>query len=156
LGQEYVRVAFTPADRARMLEMVMNLEAALGDRIHAAPWMDDSTRAAAAGKLALFANKIGYPQTWKDYSHVTVTRDRHYANRLAPRALERARKRARAGRRAAGGEWTLPPPPVTPYSSPPLNTTTSPAGILQPPFFDPRADDATNYGAIGVVIGHEM
>ena len=156
LGQEYVRVAFTPADKARMLEMVKNLEAALGDRIHAAPWMDDSTRAAAAGKLALFANKIGYPQRWKDYASVVVQRDRHYANRLAARAFETARDMAKVGRPVDRSEWTMTPPTVNAYYSSSLNSINFPAGILQPPFFDPRADDATNYGAIGVVIGHEM
>jgi len=156
LGAEYVQTAFTPADKARMLEMVKNLEAALGDRIQAAPWMDDSTRAAARGKLALFMNKIGYPPKWKDYSSVAVQAGDHYGNRLRTRAFELNRNMAKIGRPVDRTEWTMTPPTVNAYYSASLNSINFPAGILQPPFFDPRADDATNYGAIGVVIGHEM
>jgi predicted metalloendopeptidase len=156
LGQQYVQRAFTPADKARMLEMVKNLEAGLGDRIHAAEWMGDSTRAAAATKLAAFANKIGYPDKWKDYSSVVVKPGDHYANRLATRAYESARNVAKIGRPVDRNEWTMTPPTVNAYYSSSLNSINFPAGILQPPFFDTQADDATNYGAIGAVIGHEM
>jgi putative endopeptidase len=156
LGQEYVKRAFTPADKARMLEMVKNLEAGLGDRIHAAEWMGDSTRVAAATKLAAFADKIGYPDKWKDYSSVTVRPGQHYANRQATRAYETARNIAKIGKPVDRNEWTMTPPTVNAYYSSSLNSINFPAGILQPPFFDSQADDATNYGAIGAVIGHEM
>jgi predicted metalloendopeptidase len=156
LGQEYVKRAFTPADKARMLEMVKNLEAGLGDRIHAAEWMGDSTRAAAGTKLAAFTDKIGYPNQWKDYSKVVIRPGQHYANRQAARAFETTRNIAKIGKPVDRNEWTMTPPTVNAYYSSSLNSINFPAGILQPPFFDSQADDATNYGAIGAVIGHEM
>ena len=156
LGQEYVKEAFTPADKARMDAMVKNLRAALGERIQAAAWMSDSTRQAAAGKLAAFAQKIGYPDRWKDYSSVTIAPGQHYANRQETRAYEAARTMAKIGKPVDRGEGTMTPPTVNAYYSASLNSINFPAGILQPPFFDTKADDATNYGAIGAVIGHEM
>jgi putative endopeptidase len=156
LGQEYVKEAFTPADKARMDTMVKNLRAALGERIQAATWMSDSTRQAAGGKLAAFAQKIGYPDQWKDYSSVTIAPGQHYANRQEARAYEAARTMAKIGKPVDRGEWTMTPPTVNAYYSASLNSINFPAGILQPPFFDTKADDATNYGAIGAVIGHEM
>ena len=156
LGQEYVKRAFTPADKARMLDMVKNLEAGLGERIHAAEWMGDSTRTAAATKLAAFADKIGYPNQWKNYASVVIRPGEHYANRQATRAFESARNVAKIGKPVDRNEWNMTPPTVNAYYSTSLNSINFPAGILQPPFFDPRADDATNYGAIGAVIGHEM
>ena len=156
LGQEYVKQAFTPADKARMDAMVKNLRAALGDRIQGATWMGDSTRQAAAGKLAAFAQKIGYPDRWKDYASVEIAAGRHYANRQAARAFESTRTMNKIGKPVDRGEWTMTPPTVNAYYSASLNSINFPAGILQPPFFDTKADDATNYGAIGAVIGHEM
>ena len=156
LGREYVKEAFTPADKARMDAMVRNLREALGDRIRVATWMGDSTRQAAAGKLGAFEQKIGYPLKWKDYSSVGIAPGRHYANRQAARAFEAARTIAKIGKPVDRGEWTMTPPTVNAYYSSSLNSINFPAGILQPPFFDTRADDATNYGAIGAVIGHEM
>ena len=149
-------MAFTPADKARMDAMVKNLRAALGDRIQAATWMGDSTRQAAAGKLSAFDQKIGYPAKWKDYSTVKIVAGQHYANREAARAFEFARNMAKIGKPVDRGEWTMTPPTVNAYYSASLNSINFPAGILQPPFFDTKADDATNYGAIGAVIGHEM
>jgi putative endopeptidase len=156
LGAEYVKQAFTPADKQRMLTMVTNLEAALGERIQAAGWMNDTTRAAAAGKLDAFMEKIGYPDRWKDYSSVVIAPGQHYANRSAARAFESARNIAKIGKPVERGEWSMTPPTVNAYYSSSLNSINFPAGILQPPFFDSQADDATNYGAIGAVIGHEM
>ena len=156
LGAEYVKKAFTPADKQRMLTMVTNLEAALGDRIQAAPWMSDTTRTAAAGKLGAFMEKIGYPDRWKDYASVSIVPGQHYANRAATRAFEAARNVAKIGKPVDRGEWSMTPPTVNAYYSSSLNSINFPAGILQPPFFDSQADDATNYGAIGAVIGHEM
>ena len=156
LGAEYVKKAFTPEDKQRMLTMVTNLEEALGDRIQAAPWMSDTTRIAAAGKLGAFMEKIGYPDRWKDYASVTIVPGQHYANRAATRAFESARNVAKIGKPVDRGEWSMTPPTVNAYYSSSLNSINFPAGILQPPFFDSQADDATNYGAIGAVIGHEM
>ncbi|MEQ1833419.1 MAG: M13 family metallopeptidase [Candidatus Eisenbacteria bacterium] len=156
LSAEYVKKAFTPADKQRMLTMVTNLEEALGNRIQAAPWMSDTTRTAAAGKLGAFMEKIGYPDRWKDYGSVTIVRGQHYANRAATRAFEAARNMAKIGKPVDRGEWSMTPPTVNAYYSSSLNSINFPAGILQPPFFDSQADDATNYGAIGAVIGHEM
>ena len=156
LGAEYVKKAFTPEDKQRMLTMVTNLEAALGERMQAAPWMSDSTRIAAAGKLAAFMEKIGYPDRWKDYSSVKIVPGQHYANRTAAQAFESARNIAKIGKPVDRGEWSMTPPTVNAYYSSSLNSINFPAGILQPPFFDSQADDATNYGAIGAVIGHEM
>src|SRR4030095_15725192 len=110
LGREYVKEAFTPADKARMDAMVKNLRAALGDRIQAATWMTDSTRQAAAGKLSAFAQKIGYPDQWKDYSSVDIASGQHYANRQAARAFESARTMAKIGKPVDRGEWTTTPP----------------------------------------------
>jgi putative endopeptidase len=156
LGKEYLKEAFSPADKARMDAMVKNLRAALGDRIQVASWMGDSTRQAAAGKLSAFAQKIGYPDTWRNYSSVSIAAGQHYANRQAARAFESARTMAKIGKPVDRGEWTMTPPTVNAYYSASLNSINFPAGILQPPFFDTKADDATNYGAIGAVIGHEM
>jgi putative endopeptidase len=156
LGQEYVKQAYTPADKARMDAMVKNLRAALGDRIQVATWMGDSTRQAAAGKLSAFAQKIGYPDKWKDYTKVEIAAGQHYANLQAARAFEATRAMNRIGKPVDRGEWTMTPPTVNAYYSASLNSINFPAGILQPPFFDTKADDATNYGAIGAVIGHEM
>jgi predicted metalloendopeptidase len=156
LGKEYLKVAFTPDDKARMLAMVKNLEAALGERIEAADWMGDSTRAQAATKLAAFTEKIGYPDQWRDYSSVSVRPGAYYANKLEARAFESARNIAKIGKPVERGEWSMTPPTVNAYYSSSLNSINFPAGILQPPFFDSKADDATNYGAIGAVIGHEM
>ena len=156
LGQEYVKRAFTPADKTRMMTMVTNLEAALGESFRSAPWMSDSTRAAAAGKLDAFMEKIGYPERWKNYSGVGIVPGQRYANRAATRVFEAARNIAKIGRPVDRGDWSMTPPTVNAYYSSSLNSINFPAGILQPPFFDSQADDATNYGAIGAVIGHEM
>jgi putative endopeptidase len=156
LGQEYVKRTFTPEDKKRMMAMVMNLEAALGDGIRGASWMSDSSKTAALGKLDAFMEKIGYPDRWKDYSSVTIRPGRHYANRNAARSYEARRNLNKLGKPVDRLEWGMTPPTVNAYYSPALNSINFPAGILQPPFFDTKADDATNYGAIGAVIGHEM
>ena len=156
LGQSYVALAFTPQDKARMLTMVHNLRAAQGDRITAAPWMGDSTRVAAQVKLTAFAENIGYPSRWKDYAGVTLAPNAHYANRASTRAYESGLDMAKIGKPVDRTAWEMTPPTVNAYYDPQLNSINFPAGILQPPFFDKTADDATNYGAIGAVIGHEM
>ncbi len=156
LGRTYVAEAFPPRARARALELVQNLESALGDKIAALAWMSEETRRAAATKLAAFDEKIGYPDKWRDYSSVTIARGPVFTNRLAARAAESARNMDRIGKPVERGEWRMTPPTVNAFYSPALNSINFPAGILQPPFFNPDADDPVNYGAIGAVIGHEM
>ena len=156
LGRAYVAQAFPPKARARALELVHNLEAALGDKIATLPWMTEATRKAAAGKLAAFDEKIGYPELWRDYSKVTITRGPLFQNRLNSRAAESARNMERIGKPVERREWRMTPPTVNAFYSPSLNSINFPAGILQPPFFNADADDPINYGAIGAVIGHEM
>jgi putative endopeptidase len=136
--------------------MVHNLEAALGDKIATLQWMSEDTRKAAAGKLAAFDEKIGYPDKWRDYSTVKITRGPLFTNRLAARAAESARNMDRIGKPVERNEWRMTPPTVNAFYSPQLNSINFPAGILQPPFFNADADDPVIYGGIGAVIGHEM
>jgi len=156
LGKAYVAQAFPPQARERALQLVHNLEAALDDKIGKLEWMSDETRKAAAGKLAAFDEKIGYPDKWRDYSKVEITRGPVFTNRLSARVAESARNMDRIGKPVERGEWRMTPPTVNAFYQPSLNSINFPAGILQPPFFDASADDPVNYGAIGAVIGHEM
>jgi putative endopeptidase len=156
LGREYVRERFSPAAKARARAMVENLEAALGERLRTLEWMSDSTRPRAIGKLEAFGEKIGYPDHWRDYSTLEIGRASLFENRARARAFEARRQLARIGKPVDRTEWAMTPPTVNAYYSSSLNTINFPAGILQPPFYDPNADDAINYGAIGAVIGHEM
>jgi len=156
LGQLYVKQEFPPEARARALDMVHNLEAALGDRIQALDWMGPETRQRALGKLHAFEEKIGYPNTWRDYAGVTESRTDLVADHFASATYEARRNLAKIGKPVDRGEWFMTAPTVNAFYSSSLNSINFPAGILQPPFFDPSWDDATNYGAIGAVIGHEM
>jgi putative endopeptidase len=156
LGEAYVRTAFTPAAKARALDMVRNLSAALQDRLQALTWMGPETRARALAKLAAFQRKIGYPDKWRDYSALTVSADDYPGNVIRARAFDVHRRLAKIGRPVDRGEWGMTPPTVNASYNPSMNDITFPAGILQPPFFDPNADDAVNYGGMGAVIGHEM
>jgi putative endopeptidase len=156
LGQAYVKQQFPPEARQRALDMVHNLEAALGDRIQTLDWMGPDTKTRALGKLHAFEEKIGYPNTWRDYAGVTVSRTDLVANRLASARYETRRNLNRIGKPVERGEWFMTAPTVNAFYSSSLNSINFPAGILQPPFFDPSWDDATNYGGIGAVIGHEM
>jgi predicted metalloendopeptidase len=156
LGQAYVKQQFPPAARQRALDMVHNLEAALGDRIQSLDWMGPDTKTRAAGKLHAFEEKIGYPNTWRDYAGVTVSRTDLVANRFASARYETKRNIDKIGKPVERGEWFMTAPTVNAFYSSSLNSINFPAGILQPPFFDPSWDDATNYGGIGAVIGHEM
>jgi putative endopeptidase len=156
LGKAYVKERFSLAARARAVDMVRNLEAALGDRIQGLEWMGVATRRQAAAKLKAFANKIGYPETWRDYAGVELSPRALYANHLSARAYETHRNLVKIGKPVDRGEWTMTPPTVNAFYSSSLNSINFPAGILQPPFYDPAWDDAMNYGGIGAVIGHEM
>ena len=156
LGQAYVKQYFTPQARARALEMVNNLQSVFNDRLQTRAWMSDTTKAMARVKLAAFNKKIGYPDKWRDYSTLTIKPGPFYTNALAVREYERRRDLAKIGQPLDRTEWTMTPPTVNAYYSPTYNEIVFPAGILQPPFFDPNADDAVNYGGMGAVIGHEM
>jgi putative endopeptidase len=156
LGEEYVKIAFTPQSKARMMELVGNLIAALREDIGTLSWMSDATRKQAVGKLNAFARKIGYPEKWRDYSALNVDRGSFLSNRLRAVNFEFKRDLNKIGKPVDRTEWGMSPPTVNAYYNPSMNEIVFPAGILQPPFFNAEADDAINYGAIGAVIGHEM
>jgi putative endopeptidase len=156
LGQAYVKRTFSPAARARALALVKNLEGVLRDDLRTLSWMTPTTRTRAIAKLDLYAEKIGYPDKWRDYTPLTVRHGPFVTNLLAARAFEIERRIHKLGQPVDRTEWTMTPPTVNAYYNSTMNEIVFPAGILQPPFFDPLADDAVNYGGIGTVIGHEM
>jgi putative endopeptidase len=157
LGKAYVATEFPPASKARMDEMVGNLRRALQRRIETRPWMGAATKRQALKKLDAFLPKIGYPDTWRDYSALTVDpKDPAVANLRRAQLFEYRRQLAKIGQPVDRTEWLMTAATVNAYYNPPTNEICFPAGILQPPMFDPQADDAANYGAIGAVIGHEM
>jgi putative endopeptidase len=156
LGAVYVQKAFTPAAKQRALTMVQNLEAALQSDISTLSWMSEPTRKQAITKLHAFMNKIGYPDKWRDYSTLPVDRSAYQINRFRVGKFNEDRDWARIGKPVDRAEWAMSPPTLNAYYNPQNNEIVFPAGILQPPFFDPNADDALNYGGIGSVIGHEM
>lgn len=156
LGQVYVTRAFTPESKARMQTMVNNLIAAFRERLTKLDWMSDETRKQAIAKLNAFGQKIGYPDKWIDYSKLDVSRDSYLANVLRASEFEQMRDFAKINKPVNPIEWTMTPPTVNAYNSSLRNEIVFPAGILQAPFFNPAADDAINYGAIGAVIGHEI
>jgi putative endopeptidase len=156
LGRKYVEKHFPPAAKARMQELVKNLLLAMGDTIRGLDWMSPATKAKALEKLATFNPKIGYPDKWKDYSKVRIARDTLWANVEAGRAWNVEDGLAQIGKPVDRGRWGMTPPTSNAYYNPRLNEIVFPAGILQPPAFSVDATDAMNYGAIGVVIGHEI
>ncbi len=156
LGQIYVEKYFPPAAKQRVLAMVEDIKAALKARLEQIDWMGPETRASAVKKLAAITVKIGYPEKWRDYSTLTMTRRAHVLNVMAGRAFELRRRLARIGQPVDRTEWEMSPPTINAYYSPNRNEIVFPAGILQTPYFDPQADDASNYGSIGAVIGHEI
>ena len=156
LGQRYVEATFGPEGKARMSKMVAAIEAALDRDIRDLPWMTAATKQKALEKRAAIANKIGYPEHWRDYSTVKIVRGDAFGNAERAIAFEEARNRAKIGRKVDPSEWNMTPPTVNAYYSPFENNINFPAGILQPPFFDKSADDALNFGGIGAVIGHEL
>ena len=155
LGQAYAARAFTPESKERMMEMVSNIKAALGNDIDAAKWMSPETKKQAHAKLAAQLDKIGYPDHWRDYSALEITRDDHLLNVHRSAAFEMNRQLQKIGKPVDRTEWQMTPPTVNAYEDPQTNTINFPAGILQPPFFDPMQDDVVNYAAVGSVIGHE-
>lgn len=156
LGEVYCQKAFTADTKARMMEMVNNLQAAFEKRINGLEWMSDETKEKAQVKLSTIINKIGYPDKWRDYSSLMIDRDSYMMNVKRAAKFEFDRNIAKIGKPVDKTEWGMSPQTVNAYYNPLINEIVFPAGILQPPFFDPNADDAVNYGAIGSVIGHEM
>ena len=157
VGQMYVEKYFPAAAKERMVTLVKNLQDALGERIQNLEWMGDSTKVKALEKLAAFRVKIGYPDKWKDYSALKIDKaDSFWANIERATIWASDENMAKAGKPVDRDEWHMTPQTVNAYYNPTTNEICFPAGILQPPFFDMNADDAFNYGAIGVVIGHEM
>jgi putative endopeptidase len=156
VGQLYVAQYFPPASRAAAVALVENLRQAYADRIRDLPWMTPETKAAAAGKLATFRPKIGYPDRWRDYSALEVRQGDAFGNATRATLFEWRRQTGRLGRPTDRDEWGMTPQTVNAYYSATFNEIVFPAAILRPPFFDPAADAAVNYGAIGAVIGHEM
>lgn len=156
LGQVYVARAFTPASKARMQTLVNNLTNAFRARLLKLDWMSDTTRKEAIAKLDAFKQKIGYPDKWIDYTRLDIDRGSYAQNVLRASAFEQARDFAKIGKPVDRTEWGFTPPTVNAGYNPLNNDISFPAGILQAPFFNPDADDAINYGAIGAVIGHEL
>jgi len=156
LGQIYVQKYFPPEAKARALEMVHNLIAALRDDLQTLSWMGPETRAQATAKLAAFALKIGYTDKWRDYAALQVDRRSYAENQLRGAEFDFARRLNKIGKPVDRTEWGMTPPTVNAYNNSSMNEIVFPAGIMQPPFYDPKADDAVNYGGMGAVIGHEI
>lgn len=156
LGQLYVKKYFPEEAKKRMLELVNNLQKAFEARIGNLDWMSDSTKMRAKEKLAAFTKKIGYPDKWRDYSKVNIDKTKYFDNLQSCAANEFAYQASKIGKPVDKTEWLMTPPTINAYYNPTMNEIVFPAGILQFPFFDMNADDAINYGAIGMVIGHEM
>jgi putative endopeptidase len=156
LGRRYVEETFPPTAKERALAMVAEITAEMGTSLQTREWMSDQTRAAALEKLSAFRVKIGYPDTWRDWSGLHIARHAYAANRLRAARFEADRQLARIAEPVDRGEWEMPPHAVNAYYHPFRNEIVFPAGILQPPMFDADADDAVNYGGIGMVIAHEI
>lgn len=156
VGQMYVEKYFPAAAKERMVALVKNLQTSLGERIQNLSWMSDATKVKAQEKLATFHVKIGYPDKWKDYTSLDIQKDSYWANIERANLWEYKEMIAKVGKPVDKDEWLMTPQTVNAYYNPTTNEICFPAGILQYPFFDMNADDAFNYGAIGVVIGHEM
>ncbi len=156
VGQVYVQRHFPAADKARMLELVNNLLAAYKTSIDGLTWMTPATKAAAQDKLSKYMVKIGYPDTWRDYSKLEVRAGDAFGNDERASQFNWQREAAKAGKPVDRREWGMTPQTVNAYYNPSLNEIVFPAAILQPPFYNPKADDAVNYGGIGAVIGHEI
>lgn len=156
VGEMYVAKYFPASSKEKMLTLVGNLQTALSERINGLEWMSDTTKAKAQEKLAAFTVKIGYPDKWRDYSGLEIKEDSYWANVRRSNIFDMAYQLADAGKPVDKSRWYMNPQTVNAYYNPTTNEICFPAAILQPPFFNPDADDAVNYGAIGVVIGHEM
>jgi putative endopeptidase len=155
-GQLYVQRYFPPEAKATADQLVKNIIAAMDKRLQTLAWMDPATRTQARAKLAAFTPKIGYPDKWRDYAGLTIARDDLYGNVRRANNFDWETDLAKLGHPADRGAWAMTPMEINAYANPVWNEIVFPAAILQPPFFDPHADAAVNYGGIGAVIGHEM
>ena len=156
LGKVYVAQYFAGDSKVKMLQMVHDIEAAMEQDIDQSDWMSAATKVRAKEKLHLVANKIGYPDKWRDYSKLEVKPDDALGNSERAEEFENNRELAKIGKPVDHNEWSMTPPTVNAYYDPSMNDINFPAGILQPSFYDPKQDDAVNYGHIGAVIGHEL
>ncbi len=156
IGRDYVKLYYTPEAQRQMTELVANLRTAMRSRLQGLTWMSSETKREALAKLETFTVRIGHPDEWRDYSALQVRPNDLFGNAMRARQFDWDRDRQRVGRPVERGEWGMFPQTVNAYYNPPRNEIVFPAAILQPPFFDPKADPAINYGAIGGVIGHEI
>jgi len=156
LGQAYVEVAFPPASKERTVDLVHDIEHALDQDITDVAWMQGVTKDQAKVKLHAIEDKIGYPNHWRDYSSVKIVRTSYLNNVHSATVFEFHRQLNKIGKPVDRSEWTMTPPTINAYYDPQLNTINFPAGILQPPYFDKSMEDAVNFGAIGMIIGHEI
>jgi putative endopeptidase len=156
LGQVYAAQEFPPGTKAAAVAMVKDIETAMSADIDTLPWMSPATKAKAKDKLRAIADKIGYPDHFRDYSKLEIVRDDAFGNATRAKAFEAHRQLAKIGREVDRAEWDITPPTVDAYYNPSMNDINFPAGILQPPFYDARAGDQINYARIGSVVGHEL
>jgi putative endopeptidase len=156
LGQEFVRRTFAADTKARVQLMTNLIEDSMQDEIEHLDWMSDATKKEALRKLHAIRNKIGYPETWRDYSTLTIVPEDYFGDVLRAQKFEAARQWAKVGKPVDRNEWQMTPPTVNAYYDPQMNDINFPAGILQPPLYDPKMDDAPNYGNTGSTIGHEL
>jgi endothelin-converting enzyme/putative endopeptidase len=156
LGRKFVERTFGAEGKERTLKMVDALEKSLGQDIQTLSWMTPATKQKALEKLKAITNKIGYPDKWRDYSSVVITRDDAIGNAFRADQFEFHRQLSKIGKPVDRGEWDMTPPTVNAYYDPLMNNINFPAGILQPPFYENKMDDAVNFGGIGMVIGHEL
>src|SRR6185437_2179279 len=156
VGKLYVEKEFPPSSKAAVLEILHNVRASLRSDLATLPWMSPATRKAAVVKLDLMGERIGYPDKWRDYSTLRVDRGPYVLNVMRANEFEQKRELSKIGKPVDKNEWQMTPQTVDAYYSPSMNNINFPAGILRPPFFDPHAPLAVNYGALGFVMGHEM
>ena len=156
LGQVFVAHTFSPETKARALAMTRQIEQAMETDLHSLTWMSDATRQHALDKLHAVVNKIGYPDKWRDYSSVRIDRADFLGNVIRATAFESHRQLDKIGKPVDHAEWQMTPPTVNAYYDPQMNDINFPAGVLEPPLFDPKLDDAPNYGQTGATIGHEL
>jgi endothelin-converting enzyme/putative endopeptidase len=156
LGQEFVRVTFTPDTKAKTVRMTDQIETAMAGEIKSLDWMSDQTKQLALVKLHGIRNKVGYPDRWRDYSALTITPNDYFGNVRRSIAFEERREWNKVGKPLDRNEWGMTPPTVNAYYDPQMNDINFPAGVLQPPLYDPKMDAAPNYGNTGGTIGHEL
>jgi endothelin-converting enzyme/putative endopeptidase len=156
LGQEFVRLEFSPEAKAATVRMTEQIETAMASEIKNLDWMSDATRQQALEKLHAIRNKVGYPDKWRDYSSLPIVANDYFADAFQAQAFEQRREWAKVGKPLDRTEWGMSPPTVNAYFDPQMNDINFPAGVLQPPLYDPKMDDAPNYGDTGGTIGHEL